>query len=271
MTEARQERIKAQAIVYERTMRARHDLCEFIELVVSDDHGAKLRLADMHRQWVAHVNYCWERGLKAMILAHFGSGKSSSLAVPAVAWLLGRDPNKRIKVVTNDDSNATRRVGGVAKIIESPIFREVFPRARKGAQWTSHELFLRREGFALDPSVQARGVLSTGIGGRADFILFDDVVDQKNSMDSGQRQKILDVVEQTWLSRLEPDARVLWVATPWHASDATHQFMQRPGWCSLVQRVSADCAHIEQEVLGASDLDYPVASLGELGKLRVVL
>jgi hypothetical protein len=58
---------------------------------------------------------------------------------------------------------------------------------------------------------------------------------------------------------MERDGKVLWVATPWHAADATNQFMQRSGWCSLVESVSESCQDIEQQVVGAaaSDPAYP--------------
>lgn len=236
-----------------RVRRARTDLSEFARLAVRDDHGRSLELAPMHRAWVAHVGYCWERGLKAMVIAHWGSGKTSTLAVPLIAHKLGGDPNLRVKIVTNDDANAVRRVGGVARLAESPVYRAVFPQIRRGTKWTDRDLFLKRTGSALDPSVQARGLFTIGVGGRADIIVFDDVVDQQNSMEHTSRAKVLNFVEQTWLSRLEPDGRVLWIATVWHQDDATHHLMQRPGWCTLLQRVSEDCSCIEQELLGAPD------------------
>ena len=238
------------------TVRARGDLGTFITAVVQDDHGNALDLSPMHQSWLQHMNYCWSHHLRCMVLAHFGSGKSSTLAVPAVAWLLGHNPGLRVKVVTNDDSNAVRRVSGIANIMESSAYHDIFPRFHKGTKWTDHELYVQRSGHALDPSVQARGVLTTGIGGRADLIVFDDVVDQRNSMDPSQRRKVASLIDGTWLSRLEPDARVLYVATLWHLDDATHHLLARKGWCSLKQWVSDDCQTIEQEVHGAGP-DYP--------------
>ena len=88
-------------------------------------------------------------------------------------------------------------------------------------------------------------------------MLLDDVCDQKNSTDPAQRKRVLDLCEQTWFSRLEPDGQTLWLATSWHQQDASHVLMQRKGWCTLIQRVSQDCTEIEQEVLGAYDGLYP--------------
>lgn len=235
---------------------ARTDLGDFIEVCCKDDHGHALRLAEIHRQWIFHIQYCWSRGLKAIIVAPFGHGKSSSFAVPLVAHCMGIDPNIRAKIITNDDAGARKRVAAVKNIVESPTYQLAFPGTRPGNKWTDHELYLRRPGHAIDPSLHARGVLTTGIGGRADIEVFDDAVDQKNSMDQAQRHKVLSLIESTWISRLEPDGHVLYIDTLWHLDDATHHLMARSGWCTLLQRVTPDCQYIEQEVIGTIDDDY---------------
>ena len=184
---------------------------------------------------------------------------SSSLAVPLCSWLMGRDITTRIKIITNDDPSAVKRVGACKRTIESPAYRQVFPEVRRGDRWTDHELYLRRSGYStIDPSLHARGVNTTGIGARADYEIFDDVVDQKNAMDPAQRKKVLDLMEGTWLNRLEPTGRALAIGTAWHQGDAHHILMHRPGWCTLIHRVSLDCSCIEQEVLGATDGLYPL-------------
>jgi hypothetical protein len=250
---------------------AKGDLGLFIERVVQDDHGHPLRLSPIHIQWILHLKYCWSRGLKAMIMAPFGHGKSSTLAVPLIAWSLGRDPNLRIKVITNDDSSATKRVERAKALIETAAFKGIFPGIRRGRKWAGHEIYLERTGGAIDPSIHARGILTTGVGGRADIMIFDDVVDQKNSFDSTQRSKVLQFIESTWLSRLEPDARVLYIGTPWHLDDATHHLMQRPGWCTLIQRVSQGCDVIEQELIGAPDpISYPLVGGPQTAPFKLV-
>lgn len=219
-----------------------------------------MELAPMHRSWIRHVNYCWSHGYRALILAPFGSGKSSCLAVPLLAHVIGRDQNVRIKIVTNDDDSASKRVGAVRKILESKIYHQVFPAVAHGGGWTGHELYVQRIGHSLDPTIHARGVFTTGIGGRCDVELFDDVVDQKNSTDALQRRRVLSLLEGTWLSRLEPDGKVLAIGTCWHQDDALHHLMQKPRWCTLKQAVSDDCTQILQEVVGGGS-DYP--GLGE--------
>lgn len=242
---------------HERRIRlARTSLADFIEMCVKDDHGVLLSLAPLHRAWIQHIDYCWSKNYRAMIMAPFGAGKSSCLAVPLLAHLIGRDQNTRIKIITNDDEAASKRLSAVRKIIDSRIYHQVFPKVSHGGSWTGHELYVDRIGHSIDPTVHARGVFTTGIGGRADIELFDDVVDQKNSTDAIQRRRVLALIEQTWLSRLEPDGHVLMVGTCWHQDDSIHHLMQKPRWCTLRQAVSDDCTQILQEVIGGEP-DYP--------------
>ena len=251
------QQYRAMTSMVRRIQSSRTDLADFIETCCKDDHGVALKLASLHfRQWIFHIQYCWTRGLKAIIVAPFGHGKSSSFAVPLVAHCMGVDPNIRAKIITNDDAGARKRVHAVKNIIESPTYQLAFPRTRPGSKWTDHELYLRRLGHSIDPSLHARGVLTTGVGGRADIEVFDDAVDQKNSFDAAQRLKVLSLIESTWISRLEPDGHVLYIDTPWHLDDATHHLMGRSGWCTLLQRITPDCKYIEQEVIGATDDQY---------------
>jgi hypothetical protein len=236
--------------------RATVDLAAFIPLVCQDAHGTPLALAPVHLAWLQHVDYCWRRGLKCLILAPFGHGKSSSLLCPVAAHSIGRNGNIRIKVVTNDDDSAAKRVAAVRQIIGTPEFRTVFPDIKPGSRWTGHEMYVMRTGQAIDPTIQARGIFTTGIGGRCDLLLLDDIVDQKNAANAIQRARVIDLAEQTWLSRLEPDGCLLAIGTAWHQGDAYHRWMHQPGWCTLVQSVAHDCQSIEQVVHGAGE-DYP--------------
>lgn len=239
-----------------RVARARRHMSEFGPLVTLDHMGNAIEYSSIHLSWVWHLTYCWNRKLHCALLAPFGHGKSSGFAVPLLTWLVGQNPQYRIKVVSAGDQAAAARVEAAKQIIESPRYREVFPKIEVGRKWTNHEAFVKRKGEALDPTIHARGVETKGMGGRADFILFDDVVDDMNSMELEQRNKIKRYVHMKWMSRLHPETgRALWLATPWHVDDATHELMGMKGWCLLRQPVAQDLMSYEQEVYGAGP-DY---------------
>ena len=253
----REEKIASIEAAHQKRIRLARDRLEvFIEMCGRDENGRHIELAPIHRAWVWHVAYCWERGLRAVILAPFGSGKSSTLAVPLAAWLIGRNVQARLQVVSNGDPYAKRRVGSVKQIIETPTYREIFPHVRPGLKWSDHEFFVRREGHSIDPTLLARGVTTQGVGSRSDATIFDDVCDQLNTADENRRTKVKRIVRDTWLSRLDQiEGRVLWIATPWHVDDATHDQIQDKQCCTLIQRVAADLESYSQEVINAGP-DY---------------
>lgn len=256
----------ARAKYQERVVAARTGLEKFIEFAARSEEGEPIELDYIHRMWCWHVTYCWSRGLHAGILAPFGSGKSSTLAVPLATYLIGRNQQIRIKLIANHDDYAKRRVGAAKSIIETVEYQQVFPHVRPGNQWTDHEIEVVRKLGPIDPTLQARGVLTAGVGTRADVAIFDDVCDQLNSEEPGSRRKVKEFVRRTWLSRLDARAgRALWIATPWDPDDATADLMNDPKWCFLIQRVAKSHTEYEQEVFNAGD-DYtagmPIISTG---------
>jgi len=238
-------------------LRARESLADFIELCGRDEDGNRIQLHFLHRCWIWHVNYAWSRGKHAMIMAPFNSGKTSSLAIPIAAFLIGQNVQNRIKIVCAGDGNAKLRLAAVKSMIESYEYRSVFPHVRPGQKWDTTEAFVAREGNAVDPTLHARGVLTEGIGGRADVVLFDDVCTQKNSEQEANRHKITKFGRGTWLSRLDGDAaRAMAFATPWAQDDFSADLKNDPNWVTLVQRVRVpDLGAYEQEVFGAGS-DY---------------
>lgn len=237
--------------------RARKFFHEFAPLVVKDDKGDPIEYVDMHLAWCYHLAYCWSHNLHCGILSHFGSGKSSGFAVPLMSWLLGCNQNLCLKYISHSDELARRAVAGAKDIITDPLYKVIFPGVKIGDKWAEHEAFIQRKGKSLDPSLHAKGVLSKGIGGRADALFFDDVVDEQNSESEDFRRKIKNRVHRTWMSRRRHPrlSRVLWIATIWHEDDATSEILSMPGWCSLVQVVNADCSGLDQQVYGAG-ADY---------------
>lgn len=254
----REDRLRHARAKYEKRVReARTDLATYIELCAKDANGEPVELSQIHRSWIWHVDYCWSRGKHALILAPFGSGKSSGFAVPLATWLVGKNPQERLKFVSNADDFAKQRVQGAKMIMESAEYRDVFPEIRRGTQWSDSKLFVRRLGNALDPSIHARGVMTKGVGGRADHIIFDDVCDQLNTESQALRGRVKGFARSTWMSRLEqPAGLALMIATAWHPDDATQDFLQDPLWCSLVQAIKMpDMLEYEQTVFGAGS-DY---------------
>lgn len=256
-------RLEAEAAYHQKLRRARGNLAAFIEVAGRDADGDRIELDYIHRAWIVHVNYAWNRAKNAMIMAPFNSGKTSTMACPLAAFLIGQNPQIRIKMVCANDDMAKQRVGSIKGLIESYEYRKVFPEVRPGKRWDVHDAVVERAGFAHDPTIQARGVLTEGVGGRADIVIFDDICTQRNSEEQASRAKIRTFARGTWLSRLDgPEARAMAFATAWASDDFTNDLKNDPKWCTLLQRIQLpDMEHYEQEVFGAGP-DYPVGQIG---------
>lgn len=259
--EHRQLVLQAQASFREHIVRARGNLAAFIQLVGRDENGDPIELDYLHKAWIVHVNYAWSVGKHAFIMAPFNSGKTSTLAIPLAAFLIGQNPQIRIKIVCADDDMAKLRVASIKSIIESYEYRLIFPGIRPGKKWDMHDAFVERVGHAHDPTVQARGVLTEGIGSRCDVMIMDDVCTQKNSEKPAMRVTVKKRARGTWMSRLDgPNARVMGFGTAWAQDDYTAEVKQDPKWLTLVQAVEVpSMENYEQTVWGAPDVlaNYP--------------
>jgi hypothetical protein len=160
-------------------------------------------------------------------------------------------------------------------LMESPAYREIFPHIKKGLKWSAHEMYVQRRGTAIDATLHARGVDTIGAGSRADLLIFDDVCDQDNSTEEARRRKVLKKIQLTWMTRLEANScMALWVGTPYHLDDATHHYVETPGWGSLIQKawpLERGCAGHDLEVVlnpvpGQILPPYPAPAVWEPGQ-----
>lgn len=239
----------------------------FCTKVLKDESGRFIRQSAIHISWHLHMQYCWERGLFPIILAPWGHGKSVQTVIGIPLFWLGVNPDERIKIVCNSDQNAKGRVKSVSRYItQDKDFQRLFPETvpDEKESWTQHEIFIRRsEGaMSIDPSLQAKGIFSTGIGGRASKLLFDDIVDRRNAIEQpGFREKMPETFQDVWMSRLEPDGTGAYIATPWHQDDNTHIIMRDPNFCTIKQIISEDFKNIRTELLNTPDDDHPVSNM----------
>lgn len=231
---------------------ARTDPNFFCEFVMCDEAGKPFKQSPIHRSWQEFISVCEEHGKRPVILAPWGFGKSQQIAIARVLWELGRDPNLRIKLVCNSDLNAKQRVAAIGRYItESREYHMVFPGVApdRSAFWSAHELFIQRTGRSVDPSVEAKGIMATGVGGRADLIVFDDVVDMRNAIEQpALRDKVKENFANVWMSRLDIGGRAWYIATAWHYDDLTSMLRfsaeKRTRYWVMTQAVSDDLERI---------------------------
>lgn len=237
--------------------RARVDPNAYIEYVMKDNRGDRLVQESLHETWHAHIAFCRSRDRFAGILAPFGHGKTVQV-LGLITYIIGRIPEIRIKIVCNSDENAKLRVAKARDIIATdPDFHRTFPGVeaiaepgRPRGDWARHAFRVRSRSHSIDPTLAAHGIFATGIGGRADIIVFDDPLDLRNTIEyPSMRAKVIESIRNVWLSRLVEDGFAIYICTRWHEDDATGKLMVNERWGWLVQRVTKDYGGIESELL----------------------
>ena len=216
---------------------ARRDVNIFCELCFRGSEGKPWLQQPFHREWQALLP---QRGpARVLIGAPRESAKTSQLSIARVIWELGRNPELRVRIVTSTDDLAADIVASIAEhIVRNPRVRQVFPHLRPASEglWPkpgarSTRLVVVRSSQEKDPSVCGHGILSTGVGGRADLIVFDDVVDYRNAIAMPKlRGQVAQSLLEVWINLLGPKGRAVYVATVWHQEDLTMQLRENPQW-----------------------------------------
>jgi len=217
---------------------AREDVNVFCEFCFSDETGQGWRQASFHREWHQLI----DENDRVQIWAPREHAKSTQMCA-RIIWELGRNPNLRCRIVAANDDLAKLRLGWIKRQIErNPRVRMVFPSLqpdyRRG--WEKTAIYVRGSTEA-DPSVDAAGVLSTGTGTRCDFLVGDDVVDQRNAiLQPALRQAVKEAWREVWTNTLTPRAKAVYICTPWHLDDLSYELAQNPEWVHWRQTAIID-------------------------------
>lgn len=224
---------------------AREDLALFSE------HTLGFNNANHHREWYDILQDRVRTGREAdwdsdlipsdgeknrliALLAPRSHAKSTVFTVNYPLWCIGNDPNIRILIVSaaQTQSEAFLREIKSHMSLNSAyrrIFGDLFPADVLSAdKWTNTEIIVNRTNPKLkDPTVAVTSAGGTILGRRADIILCDDILDEKNTKTLEQRQKIRDWFDSVLMPVLEPDGRLIVVGTAWNKEDLYHNILQQ--------------------------------------------
>jgi len=199
------------------------------KLCFSDDLGNEVIIKPFHEVW----NYNLTHFRKNLIEAARGVSKTSFLLAYTL-WRLGRNPNTRIKWISSDDDEAAKRLKALRDHIVSPLYQAVFPNIQIDKKKTNNntQLHVVRTTKTPEPTIEAIGILSSGTGGRADEIVFDDCCSYRNSVLNPQmRSQVVDKIRGDWLPTLEPRrGRIVSIFTPWSDEDGNAYLKRTSRW-----------------------------------------
>ena len=176
------------------------------------------RVARHHLLMMQAIQRCIEtpRG-RLMIFAPPGSAKSTYASVLAPAWAMGRKPNTQIILGSYGTSIAAKQSRKVRAIVKDP---------RYTCLWNEKPTLLDDQ-RAIDDwqltngsSMMAAGLLAGITGNRADGIIIDDPVANREQADSPTiREKIYNEYIDTAMTRAKPKMWAIIIQTRWQEED----------------------------------------------------
>jgi hypothetical protein len=161
---------------------------------------------------------------------------------------IAKNPNILIKLVHVSDTEAIKRCRALRDYIQKDDdVHMIAPHLSPTSIWGSQRFIVKRSAMSKDGTVEAYGILSTAIGGRANLIIFDDPQDLKTAvLEPTTRQKIEDVFKNIWLTRLIPDeSEVLVMMNKWHNNDLASLMQRNPIWAWMSIAVTEDLNNLQ--------------------------
>lgn len=214
---------------------ARESPLGLYKLLFTDEQSRPVIIKPFHEEW----NELLLLHRLCVIEAARETTKSSFLMTHA-AWLAGTNPNIRIKWLSCDLDTAIKRLSVIHALVDKPLYKAVFPEARKLSTKESRDekrpnvasvLNLRRNITTPEHTIEACGVLTSGVGGRADAILADDVVSENNALTNPTlRPKVISKFLSDWLGTLVAQGRVVYIGSPWHNEDLLAYLKKKANW-----------------------------------------
>jgi hypothetical protein len=174
-----------------------------------------------------------------------GHGKSNHLSIGYPLWRMALNHNVTMLITSKSASTASGFLRGVINHIDNnskyqafsrycdPLHIGVVPKmvrqTKMEEKWSGMAITIDRDNITIkDPTIQVIGLFGSIISRRADEIIADDVVDQKNSETEEQREKIKDWVDTTLIPVLVPGGRFIYLGNTWHMSDLVAKLLEDP-------------------------------------------
>lgn len=213
---------------------ARRDNAAFVQYAIrAERDDSRIVNAPHHEDW----HRFFDAHRRAILFSPVEHGKTQHM-IGRIVKQLGDDPNKRIAVISNTaEPHARKIVNAVRQHIEqNPRVRALYPNlrpsTREGDPWGQFALTVQRDTIAKEPSLQGSGLFGPINGARLDGVLLDDILDFENTRTPEQIAKVLEWLDSTVFTRVQPDGWVWWIGTPWNPQDPMHQVAKRKAWAS---------------------------------------
>lgn len=232
MTLTRKDKIERIALLEEKWRRkAKTNLFDFTQYTMPAFHPGWF-----HKTYYDQLSRFANREIKKlMVFAPPQHGKSEGSTRRLPAYLLGRDPERRVAVVSYSADIARKFNREVQRIIDSPEYSSLFPDTRitrikeeDGMLGKFARTMAEVEVIGHQGSLKTVGVGGPLTGTPVDTLILDDIYkDAKTAWSPTHRETIQDWFDTVAESRLHNDSQVLIVFTRWHEHDLAGHLLEK--------------------------------------------
>lgn len=228
--------------------------------------------ADFHRHYYqALTDFADGKIKKLAVFMPPQHGKSEGSTRRLSAFLLGRNPELRVAIVSYNATKARKFNREIQRIIDSPEYNELFPETCLGKStfgmeepgaWVRNsdecEIVGHHGSFK---TVSVGGALT---GDPVDVLIMDDIYkDAKSAWSPVVRESVQDWYDTVAETRLHNDSQQLMVFTRWHEDDLGGELLRTQGIYHLTDNPNGWFVIIYQAIKVGKPTEYDLRQEGE--------
>ncbi len=192
------------------------------DVLAYGEYVFRMRPAPHHQDMIHWILDRLENRENGVVLLPRGHAKTTWLNTILLSWLASKHPNLRVGLISNTAKQANAFSRAVRFTLEANEYQhDVFGNLAGKHKWNDVE-WIRKDSALLGTNNVS--MYSTGTGGpiiskRFDLILCDDILDEENTVNPEQREKVTNWFWKTLKPCLAPGGSVIVIGTRWAEGD----------------------------------------------------
>ena len=186
-------------------------------------------------EWILERLAMRENGVALLPRGHAKTTWFNSIML---SWLVSKHPNLRVGLISNTAKQANAFSRAVRFTLEANEYQhDVFGNLTGKHKWNDVE-WIRKDSALLgtkDVSMYSAGAGGAIISKRFDLILCDDILDEENSINPEQREKVENWFWKTLKPCLVPGGSIIVIGTRWAEGDLYQSLIEEKKWPAIVR------------------------------------
>jgi predicted phage terminase large subunit-like protein len=191
---------------------------------------------DFHERYYDRLNDFADGKIKKLMVfmpPQHGKSEGSTRRLPS--YVLGKDPDRKIAIISYSAPKARKFNREIQRIIDTPEYREIFPDTRLNSSNVVTSGSWLRNSDECEIVNHRGGFKTVGVGGPltgdpVDMLIMDDIYkDAKSAWSPTIRGSIEDWYDTVADTRLHNGSQQLVVFTRWHEKDLAGRLLEQQG------------------------------------------